>query len=388
MQPSIFDIFSISLRQAINPFIILLILFVGTLIIHKPIRKTYPGKILLFILLTFFLMSSNSFLMSFGLRNIFIHLLFTYFPLVLFIAPLSYLYISSLVKENFTVRKNELFHLIIPILAFLISLIINIFISVNYVSDNAVQLEYWMNIFIKLQDINLLYILGIQFITYTILCVIVFREHRKNLPHFFSYSDGISLRWVRFFIIGMAFYFLIFLMSNNEILFISSISDSAYDVLYFSISIFFLLLIGIYGAGQYNVFDEPCNIDTNKPKKENKSAYNAFDEERKIEMANKIKNLLREEKIFLKHTLTLDSLADILDSNRSYTSHVINEVFDMNFYNLINKYRIEEAIQMLQDGKHKSYSMEGIGNLCGFTSRSSFNSAFKKFTGKTPSDFK
>jgi len=100
-----------------------------------------------------------------------------------------------------------------------------------------------------------------------------------------------------------------------------------------------------------------------------------------------LKRLMDEEKKYLIPDLTLGETAKILNTNTTYLSKVINEQGEMNFNNYINKYRIEEAKALLDSGKQDYLTFEGIGKSCGFISRSSFNKAFKKFTGLTPTEY-
>lgn len=59
----------------------------------------------------------------------------------------------------------------------------------------------------------------------------------------------------------------------------------------------------------------------------------------------------------------------------------------MNFYNFINRYRIQEAIKLMNSESSGKFSIEGIARQSGFNSRSSFYTAFKTETGLTPSSF-
>lgn len=388
MPPSLFDEIILSLRQVVNPFLLLVIMFVAGIVLSNKVRKTLQGKLLLLILAVFWIMSFNSMLMSFGMRDVFIWLLFTYFPLPLFIAPLSYFYVRSLVAEHYRVSRKEWLHLIVPLLFFLISLVINATVVFAEMKGDESAASKAMDLFISVQGFSLFYVLLLQMMLYAWLYIRLLRTHARHVEHFFSYSEGVSLHWVRFFVAGMLLYFIIFLMSNNELLFIPGISDSVYDVSNFAITLLFIFIIGAHGIGQQNVYEQAQRELPAEHEVSNEKPAFALDEVRKKDMANKIVSLLEAEKLYLNPSLTLDLLAVRIGSNRTYTSLVINEVFGMSFYSLVNKYRVEEAIRRLQDGKHNNYSVEGIAGMCGFASRSSFNSAFRKHTGKTPSDFR
>jgi YesN/AraC family two-component response regulator len=106
------------------------------------------------------------------------------------------------------------------------------------------------------------------------------------------------------------------------------------------------------------------------------------------EIAKKLEELMQKEKIFKDSEINLNKLAKLLNTNTSYLSQVINKHFKSNFKNYINAYRIEEAQKMFTDPKFDHYSIFGIGYEVGFKSKSSFNSAFKKITGVTPSIFR
>src|SRR5690625_7676704 len=94
------------------------------------------------------------------------------------------------------------------------------------------------------------------------------------------------------------------------------------------------------------------------------------------------------EKPYLESDLTLPKLAEGLNVFTHHLSQVINEVHDKNFFNFINKYRIEEVKRKIQDPKFKNYTLLGIAYESGFNSKSAFNRAFRNFTGTTPSKYR
>jgi AraC-like DNA-binding protein len=93
------------------------------------------------------------------------------------------------------------------------------------------------------------------------------------------------------------------------------------------------------------------------------------------------------EKYFLNPGLTQAEVAQKLNTNTTYLSKAINDLLNKNFSTYINELRIHEAQIMLSDNDYCKLSIEGIAISSGFNSKSAFNSAFKKFTGVTPSFF-
>ncbi|MFK5890451.1 MAG: helix-turn-helix domain-containing protein [Flavobacteriaceae bacterium] len=98
----------------------------------------------------------------------------------------------------------------------------------------------------------------------------------------------------------------------------------------------------------------------------------------------KLKRFLHKDEIFKNSDLSLISLAELLKTNTSYLSAIINNHFHCNLRSLLNKYRIDKARKMLISNKFKHYSMEGISVEVGFKSRSVFYQTFKNITGLTP----
>jgi len=71
-----------------------------------------------------------------------------------------------------------------------------------------------------------------------------------------------------------------------------------------------------------------------------------------------------------------------------YLSQVINEQFNLNFFDFVNRYRVEVFKEKIKDTVFRNYSLLGIAFECGFNSKSAFNRIFKQATGLTPSQFK
>lgn len=93
-------------------------------------------------------------------------------------------------------------------------------------------------------------------------------------------------------------------------------------------------------------------------------------------------------KDFLNSTITLQSLAEKLDTNTSYLSKYINTINGINFATYISNLRIKYAIQMLQeDARYRSYTIAAIASEVGFSNTRSFTNHFKRITGITVSYF-
>ena len=97
---------------------------------------------------------------------------------------------------------------------------------------------------------------------------------------------------------------------------------------------------------------------------------------------------MKDEKPFLEADISLITLAESLQVNPKSLSFVINEHLNMNFNQYINDWRIEEVKMRLDNKAYDHFKMLSIAFDCGFNSKSTFNLAFKKATGLSPSEYR
>lgn len=97
---------------------------------------------------------------------------------------------------------------------------------------------------------------------------------------------------------------------------------------------------------------------------------------------------LKNEKYHLNSTASLSGLSKAIHQTTHHVSQVINEKLNQSFFELIAQYRVEEAKSILKTDLGKNLTIEEIAERVGYNSKSAFNSAFKKFTSQTPSQFR
>jgi len=94
------------------------------------------------------------------------------------------------------------------------------------------------------------------------------------------------------------------------------------------------------------------------------------------------------EKVYRKADLNITELALQLEIPKHHLSQIINEQLDTGFIDFVNRYRIEEAKEKLQDTRLQTVSNMAIGEQGGFKAKSTFYSVFKKYTNQTPAAFR
>ena len=110
--------------------------------------------------------------------------------------------------------------------------------------------------------------------------------------------------------------------------------------------------------------------------------------EKKKEQFDRVNKFVVDQKLYLDPYLSLDSLAAISQLSSGYLSSLINQYSSKNFSDYINEFRVEHAKRLILDDEFKDYTVVSMGLESGFNSKSTFYSAFKKFTNMTPVEFR
>lgn len=107
------------------------------------------------------------------------------------------------------------------------------------------------------------------------------------------------------------------------------------------------------------------------------------------ELEMRIRKAMSNTESICKTDFSLDKLADQVDSTSRIVSEVINDRFMMNFYALLNDYRIKEACRRLRDEEnYGKFTIEAIAMSVGYKSRSNFVNVFQRVVGMAPSSFR
>jgi AraC-like DNA-binding protein len=148
----------------------------------------------------------------------------------------------------------------------------------------------------------------------------------------------------------------------------------SYTVLIYGLSLFFLVRNPIVKISQL---------------KQTKNRIKCIDNAKALELKNRTRSLLMEQKLYLDPALELNSLANALNCSPRELSQVINQHEGMNFTQYINQFRIEYAKPLLLEARQgKPAKISGVASDSGFGNLTSFNQAFKAITGLTPSAYR
>lgn len=298
--------------------------------------------------------------------------------------PVFYFYILSL--YNIRVKK-ALFHFIIPIIGFLILLpgLFKNWPSPGYYNNFMIfdtdqkELTKWT--YFVANDL----FFTIQIIIYSLFIWRIIKTIRPCLEENYSNLEGKKLKWVVYLLILLAsmylFYFIIELFTNFPL--------ENYDFVYYCFSLLFLLSV-IYGAFRQNehFYVNESNRQTRKSISSHKHATIQLSQDETRSFQQKLIQLTKKEKFYMQRDLTLPELAKMLNTNKNTLSQFLNQNLNQNFYRYINSLRVEEAKKLLTENETNKYSLEGIGYMAGFNSKTTFNTVFKTQTGMSPSEYK
>jgi AraC-like DNA-binding protein len=142
----------------------------------------------------------------------------------------------------------------------------------------------------------------------------------------------------------------------------------------------FLFTLGYVVHFQPGFFETPVVSKSKSPE----SLFASYNDGDAIQ---RLKNILENEKLYLKPRLTIDDVAESLQLPSRYVSFLINQKLQSNFNAFVNGYRVKEVLERLNNPKESHKTIVGIALDAGFNSKSSFNQIFKTVKGQTPSEY-
>ena len=119
-----------------------------------------------------------------------------------------------------------------------------------------------------------------------------------------------------------------------------------------------------------------------------KSTYGQLKPDDSQQLVEKLNSIMTNEQVYLNPELNLEQLAEQISIHPKMLSFILNEKVGKNFNDYINEFRVEEVKKRLLEDKYSPFTILAIAQDCGFQSKSTFNTAFKKIVGITPSAFR
>jgi AraC-like DNA-binding protein len=326
---------------------------------------------------------------SFSPADFFIHnawLINFYVSLLFLHGPFLFSYISSLTNSKFNFRKSIFWHLI-PFILFNFYLIF--FFQPDHILKNACSLHGGSKLDLPLPYFLFLIAIAISVPFYIAWSFVLLKKHKKVISENFSDIEKRTLTWLRnlITILGIAWTILVLIIFVHHVLLM--FSDSfCINGLFLTLSAF-ILMIGYFGLHQPAIFATlPTSAPVEEIKVEKQYSGSSLKEDDIQQYLATLEKYMKTAKPYLNNQLTLHQLAANVNIPPHHLSRIINEYHKQNFFDFINKYRVDEFILRLSDSQYKNYSLIAIAFDCGFNSKTTFNRYFKKVTDLTPSEYK
>jgi AraC-like DNA-binding protein len=347
-------------------------------------KKTYRqgyGFLLLYLLVLiaqiFFKVADKYWLME-GMRNA--YTLSYKFPLLY--GPLVLLFVRHVTSPQERWQPKDFLHF----LPFVYSLVVVCF-------RDWLDADNWLRW--PLKSIPSLVSQIASLLVYHLLALRLWQRHQKDLHERFSELHRFRLQWVHGFIVWsfgvclcialLSFFIYTLYPAHNWLRFgFLLLCVFVYWISYWALQRPQLFSDAKIFAFTPSLFES--QLTAVKPSK--KYANSGLADEEAARIAEALRNLMAEKKLYTDPLLSIDQLAAELQVNRHILSQVLNDRLSQSFYGYVNGLRVEAAKELLADPDFAQQKIAAIGYEAGFNSLSAFNDVFKKMTGQTPSGFR
>ena len=360
--------------------------FALSFLIYQKGRTLFANRFLYSLMLVFSITLVSLWLSDLGYYLTYPKMMFTLEGIQLVIFPLYFLYSKYLTGKEEDFNKKDWIHFL-PFVAYKIFLIpfylmsqkdIFDFLNSSLISNHPLQyiIFNWVIIF--------------QGLVYLIFVIVRVKKRDKFIDNHFSSNYNIKLDWLKNASYLGILTTLVFLI-ENILLFINNSPSETFGLSSVAAAVY-IYAIGYLGLSRSGVFTELVTIETKELEKEyftnDKYEKSGLSEEKADEYYQKLILLMEEEKIFKQIKLTLGELAEMISISSHNLSEVINTKTEMNFFDFINRYRIEEVKKEIIKPENDNLTLLAVAMDVGFNSKSSFNTLFKKYVGLTPSKYR
>lgn len=303
-----------------------------------------------------------------------------FFPMVAYYVDgaLLYLCFKALVFKDFSLTKIDLFHFI-PLLAYITFIGLVFYSKPQNIRLEMINSESFVY---SASYVYMEFLSKLIRVFYAIACFSLISRYSSRLQDTNSNMEKVHLSWLRALVIG----FLLVMVS--EAILVAAKIINIYTNFSFSLFVnigltgyyitFALVNLLVFTAVRYfGAFEQVNEIKITKKVRDERFFQ--------PELALSVDDAIRGGQIYMDPDITLDKLAESLKILPRDLSSLINRHFGINFYEFINRYRIEEAKRMLTSEEYKATTITDIYLKVGFNSKSVFYTFFKKLEGMTPS---
>lgn len=244
----------------------------------------------------------------------------------------------------------------------------------NFGKDNYLL---WNSLFYLTHRI----IFAFQIILYFTTGYLFIRNHRERLLDYYSNHQSGSITWVSNIFVSLVIMAILSSVFNiiGKFRFLHHENSLLLSSMLFSIMIF---ILGYLANGQNQVISDIVEAD----EKESEIPENKVTGQDDLD--SRLNKLFEIDKLHLNSDLKIWDVTARLGTNRTYLSNLINKKYAVNFSVFVNRYRVEDAKKILANMEGSLYSLEVIGEKCGFGSYNNFIRVFRDMGHVTPGRYR
>lgn len=327
-------------------------------------------------LLAAFLLANFLLLVQFELFNLIRSVRTGVTPFYFLLAPLLFLYVQSLLVQSFRLKRLHLLHLAPFSIVFAYFIVLLIIRLIFRGSDHN-----YLNL-LGMESTVSAVLLNLQVLWYLSRIFTVFYRYRQEIRNHFAETRHVSLNWLLFILLAFTLMWMTDLTSTIAS-WLKIDDPGLYGALTLvSIIINFVFATILVYRSMEQSWEQTGIIEATR------YVGSGLSDSESAGYAQKIRTIMEKEKLYLDPEINLKELSDKTGINPRYLSQVINSRFNQNFFDFINHYRIEEAKRLMAGTVRKELTILEVMYHVGFNSKSSFQTAFRKYTGTTPTEFR
>lgn len=217
-------------------------------------------------------------------------------------------------------------------------------------------------------------------ITYLVLGLKLLRAHGVRMRDAFSNIDDLALNWLAGVLLVLAVGWAWLVV--GDFLAMWRLRPPWYPTLTIYLELGWIGFIALYGVRQPSLYEEPA---ATTGAASGGYARSALSREQMARIGAKLERALVQNRLHVDPNLSLHTLSTHIGVSENYVSETLNKHLGVNFFEFVNRRRIDDACALLRAG---DASVLTIAYEVGFNSRSTFHAAFKKFTGASPHAFR
>lgn len=301
------------------------------------------------------------------------------------IAPTLYFFVKTILVENFSFKRKDLFHLLPYVLVSLL------FVPRFHLGDEVAKWAFYNNQAPMLEIVVTHIVTYTQLVSYLIAIFLMLRRYQHTIENHYSDLSALNKNWLFTFMFLFLADFVVVSIRNFFKFTVWEAQLSFLTPLMLFCTLAFVCWIVWHALHTPEIFrgvEERKITEVGETDRLEKPRQNDIDSYESQQIIHALEKHMDAHHTYLEANITIDKLAELIEVDAQQLSLALNRYLNVHFFDYINKQRVEAAARFLSEPNSDKKTILEILYDVGFNSKSSFNTAFKKHKGMTPSQFR